>query len=230
MKNVPNSSLKGILIVDKPSGITSHDVVDKVRRSFRIKRVGHAGTLDPLATGVLVVLIGQATKLFSKFSYFDKSYEATITLGISTDTSDIQGKITKQGNCNMVTLSRLKEVVETFTGEVDQVPPMVSAVKVDGRRLYELARKGIEVDRKPRRIKIFSLNILDFSLPFIKISLQCSKGTYVRKIAEDIGDRLGCGGCISKIHRTQVGPFRIEQAISLDEIKREDIIAVEKFL
>lgn len=215
--------LNGILIIDKPSGITSHDVVDAVRRKFKMKQVGHAGTLDPLATGVLVILIGQATKLFNKFSSFDKAYAATMTLGLKTDTADIRGKVLEEKPYDLVTESQVNEIFKKFLGEIDQVPPMVSALKHKGKRLYELARKGIEVEREARRIKIHSLELLKFQLPEVKFFLECSKGTYVRKIAEDVGSLLGCEACISQIHRTKVGPFSIEQAVTLDECTEKDI-------
>ncbi|MCX5681241.1 MAG: tRNA pseudouridine(55) synthase TruB [Candidatus Omnitrophica bacterium] len=213
----------GILVVDKPSGITSHDVVDIVRRRLNMKQVGHAGTLDPLATGVLVILLGQATKLFNKFSIFDKAYTATMTLGLKTDTADIRGHVIAEKPYDFVTESRVKEVFKGFLGEINQVPPMVSALKHKGKRLYQLARQGIEVEREARRVKVYSIELLEFALPKVKFSLDCSKGTYVRKIAEDAGELLGCGGCISQIHRTKVGPFSIEQAVKLENFSESDI-------
>ncbi|MFA6378726.1 MAG: tRNA pseudouridine(55) synthase TruB [Candidatus Omnitrophota bacterium] len=213
----------GILIIDKPSDITSHDVVDIVRRKFKMKQVGHAGTLDPLATGVLVILLGQATKLFNKFSAFDKAYVATIKLGVTTDTADIRGTILEQKPYDFITEKEVKNVFNTFLGEIDQIPPMVSALKHKGKRLYQLARKGLEVKREARRIKIYSLDLLNFALPEVKFSLECSKGTYVRKIAEDAGSLLGCGGCISQIHRTKVGPFYIDRAVKIENFSEQDI-------
>ena len=215
-------SLNGILVIDKPSGITSHDVVDAVRRKLKMKQVGHAGTLDPLATGVLVILLGQATKLFNKFSAFDKAYAATITLGIKTDTADICGNVIDQKPYDSVTEAQVKEIFKSFLGEIKQIPPMVSALKHKGKRLYQLARKGVEVEREARHVKIYSLELLEFALPKVKLSLECSKGTYVRKIAEDVGELLGCGGCISQIHRTKVGPFNIEQAVRLETFSEKD--------
>lgn len=215
--------LHGILVINKPSGITSHDVVDIVRRKFKMKQVGHAGTLDPLATGVLVVLVGQATKLFNKFSSFDKAYMATMTLGIKTDTADIKGTVIAQKPYDGVTQEQVERIFKKFLGEIDQVPPMVSALKHKGKRLYQLARKGIEVEREARRVKIHTLKLLEFALPKIQFLLECSKGTYVRKIAEDVGGLLGCEACISQIHRIKVGPFVIEQAVELDQISQKDI-------
>ena len=217
----------GILVVDKPSDMTSHDVVDVVRRKFKMKQVGHAGTLDPLATGVLVVLLGQATKLFNKFSAFDKSYVATITFGLTTDTADIRGNVIDRKPYDLVTEQNVRDIFRSFLGESDQIPPMVSALKHKGKRLYQLARKGVEIKREARRIKIYSLELLSFMLPEVKFSLECSKGTYVRKFAEDVGSRLGCGGCISQIHRTKVGPFEIGQAAKLEHISESDIRPID---
>ena len=210
--------LNGILIVDKPMDVTSHDVVDVVRRKFNMRQVGHAGTLDPLATGVLIILLGRATKLFNKFSSCDKAYTATMTLGLVTDTADIRGKILQQKTCGDIRADQVKEVFGKFLGGIDQVPPMVSALKHKGKRLYQLAREGIEVKREARRVTIYSLQLLKFQPPDVQFSVECSKGTYVRKIAEDVGNVLGCGACISQIHRTKVGSFGIDQAVKLENL------------
>ena len=210
--------LEGIVIVNKPTGMTSHDVVSCVRRKLHMRRVGHAGTLDPLATGVLVMLIGKATKLFKKFEAFDKAYKATLILGMKTTTADIEGKILEQRPYGTYSRTNIESVLQNFVGDIEQVPPMVSAVKVNGKRLYQLARKGIEVRREPRHITIRQLSLLAFDLPRVTFYLECSKGTYVRKLAEDIGDHLGCGACISEIQRTKVGPFHIEDAVDLDAV------------
>ena len=215
--------LNGFLIVDKPQGITSHDVVNVIRRKFKMRRVGHAGTLDPLATGVLVILLGRSTKLFDKFSSFDKAYEATMTLGITTDSADIEGKILNQSPCEGVTENQILDVFKQFIGDINQTPPMVSAVKVQGKRLYKLARQGIEVKREPRKINIKSLGLVHLALPEVKFYLECSKGTYVRQLAEDVGRVLGCGGCISQIKRTRIGNFTIEEAAALEEISESHI-------
>jgi len=209
--------------------MTSHDVVDVVRKKFRMKRVGHAGTLDPLATGVLVVLLGNATKLFNQFSSFDKAYQATMTLGLVTSTSDIKGKTLEERPYENIGQGQVEEVMKKFIGEIEQIPPMVSAVKFKGKRLYQLARKGIEVKREPRKIKIFHLGLLEFASPKVKFCLECSKGTYVRKIAEDIGTLLGCGACISQIHRTKVGPFCIENAVSLNEVNESHLMRASEY-
>ena len=220
--------IDGILVVNKPSDMTSHDVVDVVRRKFKMKRVGHAGTLDPLATGVLVMLIGRGTKRFVEFSSFDKAYLATMILGTTTDTADVRGKVIDRKPFDHITEESFRAALENFTGDIDQVPPMFSALKHKGKRLYQLARQGIKVDLKPRRIRISSLELKDFSLPNAEILLECSKGTYVRKVAEDIGEFLGCGACIARIHRTKVGPFDIKEAKDLNDISIDDVREIDE--
>ncbi len=217
------NSINGILVVDKPSGMTSHDVVDVVRKKLKMKRVGHAGTLDPLATGVLVMLIGKATKRFIEFSSCDKEYLATITLGKTTDTADIEGKILEQKSFEHISESMVKDALKNFSGEIQQIPPMVSALKHKGKRLYELAREGIKVEIKPRTVYISSIELVKFSLPHAQVLINCSKGTYVRKIAEDVGSLLGCGGCITQIRRTKSGSFDVSQAKDLNSISAEDV-------
>lgn len=215
--------INGILVVNKPEGMTSHDVVQQVRRKFGMRCVGHAGTLDPLATGVLIMLLGKSTKLFNKFVHLDKAYRATLILGKSTHTADIQGKVLKELPYSHITRPQVEEVFQRFVGDIDQVPPMVSAVKVKGKKLYQLARKGIEIDRKARRVSIRFLKIEDFHLPEVRFFLECSKGTYVRQLAEDIGKALGCGACISRIERTKVGSFSIEEAVDLKDLDERHI-------
>ena len=210
--------MNGILVIDKPGGMTSHDVVSRVRRSLNMKRVGHAGTLDPMATGVLVCLVGKSTKLFDKFVGFDKVYRATMVLGTVTDSADTAGKVLEEHPYGDITREEVEEVLQSFRGEIDQVPPMVSAVKHKGRKLYELARKGITVKREPKRICIHELRMETFALPEVRLYVACSKGTYIRQLAHDIGERLGCGACISQIQRLRVGDFSLDEAISLEEI------------
>lgn len=214
---------EGILVIDKPDGITSHDVVARVRKRFKMKKVGHAGTLDPLATGVLVVLLGKATKLSNKFTAFDKAYRATMVLGTKTTTADMQGEIIDQRPYEHITAEQISEVLKNFRGEIDQIPPMFSAVKHKGRKLYELARKGIEVEREPRRISIHKLLVHDIRLPEIKFYVECSKGTYIRQLAADVGEALGCGACISQIQRTKVGRFILEDAVTLEDMNEDSI-------
>jgi len=210
--------MEGILVIDKPSGYTSHDVVAVARRSLNFKKIGHAGTLDPMATGVLVCLVGRSTKLFNKFVAFDKIYRATMVLGTVTDSADTQGKILEENTFDHITQKDVEDVLKEFIGEIDQVPPMVSAVKIKGKKLYELARKGIVVERAPKRIRIDEMRIEDFSLPEVKIYVVCSKGTYIRQLAHDIGAKLGCGACISQIQRVAVGHYHLDEAISIEEL------------
>jgi len=215
--------MDGIVVVNKPSGMTSHDVVSHARRRFKMRRIGHAGTLDPLATGVLILLVGRGTKLFNNFEPFDKAYKATLILGTRTTTADIEGKVIEQAPYAHISSQDVKETFKQFMGEIEQTPPMVSAVKVNGRRLYELARKGIEVERQARQVRIDILDLLEFEPPQVRFYLECSKGTYVRKLAEDVGERLGCGACIAQIERTKVGPFKIEEAVTLEELNERHV-------
>jgi tRNA pseudouridine55 synthase len=214
----------GILIVNKPGGMTSHDVVDFVRKKLKIRRVGHAGTLDPIATGVLLILVGRCTKLFNRFSSFDKSYSATLTLGQRTTSGDREGKVIQTQDYTHITEEKVKDVLGSYIGRVYQTPPMVSAIKHKGKRLYSLARRGIEVARQARAaVEIKDLRLLEFSLPRVKFYLRCSKGTYVRQLAEDIARDLDCVGHISEITRESVGPFDLRQTISLSEINENSI-------
>lgn len=208
----------GVLVVDKPSGVTSHDVVEVIRRKLKTKKVGHSGTLDPVATGVLVLLVGRATKLFSKFVHFDKEYDATLRLGVVTSTGDSEGVVLRQMQIDHVTKEDIRDAFVSFVGEREQVPPMVSAIKHQGRRLYELARKGIEVDRKARRIRIYDLKITRMDLPEIDFFVKCTKGTYIRRLGEEIGEKLGVGGCISRIRRVSLGPFHLNDAVKIEDV------------
>ena len=214
---------EGIVVIDKPTGITSHDVVSFVRRRFSMRQVGHAGTLDPLATGVLIILLGPSTKLFDKFVSFDKAYHATLRLGITTTTADSEGKILSQSPWAHITQSQVEKVFKRFAGEIKQTPPMVSAVKFKGTRLYKLARSGIQVAREPRLVRIDKLELIDFASPSVKFYLECSKGTYVRQLAQDVGEILGCGACITQIQRTKVGPFDILAAVKLEDLNENHI-------
>ena len=215
--------MEGFVVINKPNGITSHQVVQKVRRRFSMKRVGHAGTLDPMATGVLIMLLGKSTKLFNDFVGFKKEYRATLILGVKTTTADTQGETVLERRYENITNKNIEDAFNKFKGEIEQVPPMYSAVKFKGKKLYELARKGIVVQRAARKVMINSLNIEEIKLPEIKFNLECSKGTYVRQLAEDIGEVLGCGACISRIERTKVGSFRIEDAINIEELDESHI-------
>jgi len=207
-----------VLIINKPRGLTSHDVVARVRRIARTQKVGHAGTLDPAATGVLVVLLGKATRLAQFFVDLEKCYRGRVVLGVSTNTQDAEGKIESTGDVSGVTRAQIEDAFAAFEGETEQIPPMVSAIKREGTPLYVLARRGEIVERAPRRITIRELTILSVEMPEVEFEMTCSKGTYVRTLAADIGDRLGCGGHLGRLVRTAVGPFRVDEATPLAEL------------
>lgn len=210
--------MKGIINILKPPGMTSHDVINFLRKSLLVKKIGHSGTLDPAAAGVLPVFIGKATKAIEFFESDDKEYFSELTLGVNTDTADIMGNTTKISKVN-VNIDEVQQTLESFIGNIEQVPPMFSAVRYKGKRLYELARKGITVKRKPRRITIKSIKLLAFDGFKIIFKVHCSKGTYIRTLCEDIGEKLGCGGCLSCLVRTRSGVFTIDRSISLEELE-----------
>lgn len=216
--------MDGILIINKPSGITSHDVVDIIRKKFDTKGVGHAGTLDPMATGVLILLIGKATKLSSTFINDDKEYVATLFLGKRTDTQDSTGRVIEEKHVNGLDISETKKIFDAFLGEIEQIPPMVSAKKYKGKKLYQLARRGESVVRKPCRIKIHEIELLNFSLPEIVFRVKCSKGTYVRTLCEDIGRSLKYPAHMSALVRTRSGRFSLEHSCNLDTVTKKDIL------
>lgn len=213
--------LKGILIVDKEKGMTSHDVVDLVRKRFKIKKVGHAGTLDPNATGVLVLLLGKATKLSNRFLSEDKEYEAVIKLGERTSTSDSDGEVLERMDVTVST-DQIKTALKKFEGEIEQVPPMVSAKKVNGKRLYKLARKGLEVERKPVKVFIEKIDVLKIEGLMVHIRVICSKGTYIRQLAEDVGAELAVCAHLSELRRTRSGDFGLDGALSVSSIRKMD--------
>ncbi len=208
---------QGILIIDKPKDYTSHDVVARTRRTLNIKKVGHAGTLDPNATGVLVVLVGKATKLSQKLIIDDKEYLAVLYLGEKTDTSDVQGEVVAKSDI-IPDEETIIKTIKSFEGEIDQVPPMHSAKKINGKKLYKLARQGVEVKRDPVKITIKNIEILKVDFPIVEIKVLCSKGTYIRQLADDIGDTLGCHAYLKDLRRTASGPFHIDEAITIDEL------------
>ena len=228
--------IHGILNVYKEKGYTSHDVVAKLRKITGQKKIGHTGTLDPDAIGVLPVCLGKATKLCDLLTDKDKTYEAVLLLGKSTDTQDISGEVISEKDTSALTESAVREAVLSFVGEYDQIPPMYSALKVNGKKLYELAREGKVVERKSRKVMIKGIQILDVELPRVRMSVSCSKGTYIRTLCNDIGEKLGCGGCMESLVRTCVGRFRIEESMTLDvieqrmkqEILGDDIVPVDE--
>ena len=207
----------GILIVDKPAGWTSQDVVAKLRGVFHEKRVGHGGTLDPMATGVLPIFFGRATRAVEFFEHAEKAYVAGLLLGTVTDTQDTTGTVLSQQSA-AVTREALETVLSGFLGEQRQLPPMYSAVKINGKKLYEIARKGKEVERNPRTITVFKLKLLDFDGTTARLYVHCSKGTYVRTLCHDIGAALGCGGCMAALRRVQAGAYGEAEAVALDAI------------
>jgi tRNA pseudouridine55 synthase len=216
----PSDPFDGVLVIDKPAGPTSHDVVEAVRRTFGFKKVGHGGTLDPMATGVLVILIGRGTKLSNHFIGSDKTYRGTMLLGVSTDSHDMDGEVTGEADCSAVTRAQVEAEMEKLTGDMMQVPPMVSAVKVNGVPLYKRARKGQTVEREPRLIHVYEFSLLDFKPPRVDLLLRCTKGTYVRKLCADIGESLGCGACLERLRRTESGDLHVENAVELEEVLR----------
>ncbi len=209
--------MTGIVIVDKPAGWTSQDVTARLRRVFGTRRIGHGGTLDPMATGVLPVFVGRATRGVEFFEHADKTYEAVLRLGTVTDTQDSTGTVLEKRPA-AVTEAEFRDILPKFTGKIAQVPPMYSAIKVDGKKLYELARAGKEVERKPREITIFSLELLEFSGETAKIRVHCSKGTYIRTLCHDIGAALGCGACMETLRRTAAGEYTLADSVELDTL------------
>lgn len=214
--------MDGIVIVDKPTGWTSQDVVSKLRGVFKTRRIGHGGTLDPMATGVLPVFVGRATRAVEFFEHAEKTYEATLRLGISTDTEDITGEILEEKPVN-VTEEQLLETLSRFRGDIFQIPPMYSAIKINGQKLCDLARKGREVERKPRPVTIYALDCLSFEGTTAKLRIHCSKGTYIRTLCKDIGAALGCGGTMEALRRVTAGDYEISKAVTMEAlIKAED--------
>lgn len=209
--------IDGIINVKKEAGFTSHDVVAKLRGILKQKKIGHTGTLDPQATGVLPVCLGKGTRLCDMMTDKEKTYEAVLLLGVETDTQDLEGTVLqrKEVCCSE---EEVRAAAEGFFGEQLQVPPMYSALKVNGRKLYELAREGVEVERKARRIHIYEIQITKMELPRVWLTITCSKGTYIRTICHDLGQKLGCGGAMERLVRTRVGRFRLEEALTLSQI------------
>ena len=207
--------MNGIVIIDKPQGWTSQDVTARLRRVFNTKRIGHGGTLDPMATGVLPIFVGRATRGVEFFEHAEKTYETVLRLGLTTDTEDITGTVLTQCDA-FVTAAQLENVLQQFRGEILQVPPMYSALKVNGQKLCDLARKGKQVERKPRPITIHELTLLGMETEGIRLRVRCSKGTYIRTLCKDIGEALGCGGCMAALRRVSAGEYTIEESVPLE--------------
>ncbi|MDB6111153.1 MAG: tRNA pseudouridine synthase [Pedosphaera sp.] len=211
-------ALDGALLIDKPVGPTSHDVVDAIRRQFRIKKVGHCGTLDPNATGLLIIVLGRGTKLSEKLMSSDKVYEGSVKLGETTDSYDADGELVTSLPVPPTTLEELNELAATFVGDQMQMPPMVSAIKKDGVPLYKLARKGIEVPREPRLVHVYNFRFSDYHEPLGHFRVACTKGTYVRSLAHDLGQKLGCGAHLANLRRLVSGKFDVADAIQFEQV------------
>lgn len=223
--------MNGVLIIDKPTGVTSFDVIRDIRKEYGTKKVGHTGTLDPMATGVLPILIGDATKLSDYLMEHDKEYIAVLKLGEKRDTGDSEGNIIQTSKIPSLTTQEIESTLETFIGKISQIPPMYSAIKVNGKKLYELAREGKEIERKPRSVEIYSIELLEVEknaeniMDKIKFKVNCSKGTYIRTLCEDIAEKLGTVGYMQELRRTRVGKFTLEdinKCVSLEEILSEE--------
>ena len=209
--------MNGIIIIDKPQEWTSNDVVSRLRRVFNTRRIGHGGTLDPMATGVLPVFVGRATRGVEFFEHAEKVYETTIRFGLTTDTEDITGKTLTETEVHL-TEDELQAILPRFRGEILQIPPMYSAIKVNGQKLYDLARKGREVERQPRPITIHELRLLEFAGNEARLRVRCSKGTYIRTLCKDIGEALGCGGCMAALRRVEAGEYTLEGSVPLRQL------------
>lgn len=217
--------MTGILLVDKPSGMTSHDVVDHLRKAARMKRIGHTGTLDPAATGLLILCLGNATRLSEFLTGLDKVYEGTMRFGLITDSYDMDGKVVEERPVPDLTNEQIQSAFDELTGDIMQMPPMVSAVKVKGERLYKLARKGETVEREPRKITIKEFALLDYTKPNATFRVRCTRGTYARTLAFDVGEKLGCGATLASLRRTAVGKHHIDRARSLDAFTTPEEVA-----
>ena len=222
------SALDGALLIDKPAGPTSHDVVDAIRRQFGIKKVGHCGTLDPNATGLLIIVLGRGTKLSEKLMSDDKVYEGTIKFGETTDSYDADGELVASLPVLPMTLEQLNEAAAAFVGDQMQTPPMVSAVKIRGVPLYKLARKGVEVEREPRLIHIYSFRFTDYREPLAQFRIACTKGTYVRSLAHELGQKFACGAHLAALRRVTSGKFDVANASPLDAVLKMSAAELEK--
>jgi len=222
--------MNGVLVIDKGAGPTSHDVVDAVRKALRVRKVGHTGTLDPAATGVLPLVLGSATKLARYLSGADKRYRADVVLGVATTTLDSEGEITSTSDNVDFTEAQIEEVLESLRGKIDQIPPMFSAKKQQGKRLYKLARQGLEVEREPKPVEVMELSLRDQTKGRLTLDVHCSAGTYVRVLADDIGKALGCGAHLGGLRRLSAGSFTLENAVTVEAIKDSAELAKERLI
>ncbi len=220
-----NSDLGGFLLIDKPQGVTSFAVVACIRKLTGVKKVGHAGTLDPIATGLLILALGKATKSIDKIAGLDKTYWFTLCFGTRTDTDDLDGRVIAREDASALAVESINAVLPEFRGSIMQTPPQYSAIKISGRRAYKLARSGIEPGLRSRPVTVFDLALKSVAPPLADFVLHCSKGTYVRALGRDLGERLGCGACVSQIRRTQIGPFGIEDALSMGDVDLGKIVS-----
>jgi tRNA pseudouridine55 synthase len=234
-KRTSGVNVNGILLLDKRLGVSSNKALQEVRRLFNANKAGHTGSLDPLATGLLPLCFGEATKVSGMMLDDDKRYQVEIQLGVMTDTGDAEGQVLETKPVPEISVEQLTACLAHFTGEIEQVPPMYSALKHQGKKLYELAREGIEVERKARLITIFEIKLISFAAPFLTLEVFCSKGTYIRSLAEDIGHYFGCGGTVTKLRRLQAGQFQLSDAYTLEQLTAMDtqtlfasLIAVDK--
>ncbi len=235
MANKVYNDVSGMLLLDKPAGITSFKAVNKIRKTLNVKKAGHCGTLDPLATGLLIVLVGKATKLQDNFMKKDKVYRSSFLLGTVTDSGDTDGKILSQNPYEHITAEKVLEVLKSFSGEIEQIPPMFSALKYGGKKLYEYARKGIEVVRAPRRITIKNIEMLSYEKGIVDVSVECSSGTYIRTLAEDVGKALGCGAAVCALRREKIDVFDVNKALKAEDFENpvkieNSLLCCEKFI
>jgi tRNA pseudouridine55 synthase len=225
------NDFEGVLLIDKPTGLTSHDVVDRVRRKLKMKRVGHAGTLDPLATGLLIILVGKATKLSARLMSLDKEYEGTFELGRVSDSHDIDGEITETHEVSdTITLESIEEQMATFVGDQYQTPPMFSAVKIKGVPLYKHARKGVEVEREPRFIRISKYTLNSYEKPYGTFYVYCTKGTYIRSLVHELGKNLGCGGILTQLRRIASNNLNLKDAVELKVFEDQPLSEINRYL
>ncbi|MBR3628494.1 MAG: tRNA pseudouridine(55) synthase TruB [Elusimicrobia bacterium] len=216
------NDFSGLILVNKPIGITSFKLVHIIKKKLNVKKVGHCGTLDPLASGLMIILVGKYTKLQDKFMKQDKVYYATIKLGIKTDSGDLDGKIISQSNYSHITKESIEQTCNKFIGNIQQIPPMFSALKVNGQKLYELARKGITIERKSRGITIYNIDLVEYKKDSFSIRVKCSSGTYIRTLAQDIGTELNTDTVLINLVREEIGDYKLKDAINIDEIKEND--------
>ena len=226
MQNKQYNQYNGLLLVNKPSGITSFGLLKQIKKKLSVNKIGHCGTLDPIAQGLMLVLVGKATKKQDFFMKKDKIYKATVKLGIKTDTADMAGKIIATAGYEHITVDDIKKVCENFTGEIEQIPPMYSALKVKGKKLCDLARQGITIERKKRKIIIYSIDILNFKKDTFETRIKCSSGTYIRTLAEDIGNALKTEAVLSGLIREQIDNWKLSDALTVEQLTERDIIPV----